>query len=57
MTPKLAWTALTRRAHALHPNELRKGHHSTHTHKDTQIVLINACIQNHKISNDSGRDA
>lgn len=33
MTPKLAWTACSRRALALHPNELGKGHRLTHTHK------------------------
>lgn len=33
MTPKLAWTACSRRALALHPNELGKGPRLTHTHK------------------------
>lgn len=62
MTPKLAWTALTQRAHVLHPNELGKGHPHTHTytHSETHAkhasVLINVCIHNHKFTNGSGRD-
>lgn len=59
MTPKLAWTALTRQPHVLHPNELEKGHLS-HTERHTQsgktcrIVLINACIHSYKFTNGSG---
>lgn len=46
MTPKLAWTALTRQAHALHPNEMGKGHPTMCT-----------CIRNHKFINGSGSEA
>lgn len=63
MTPKLGWTALTRRAHVLHPNELGKGHPYTQRMRLTprgkicRSVLINACIHNHKFTNGSGREA
>lgn len=51
MTPKLAWTALTRWAAVLHPNEPGKGH----TEKTCTSVLINAGKHNHEFINSSGQ--
>lgn len=62
MTPKVGWTALTRRAHVLHPNELEKGHPYTQREtitprgKINRSVIINACIHNDKFTNGSGRE-
>lgn len=60
MTPKLGRTVPAPPAHALHPNELEKGHPYTQAARLTQggrSVLINACIHNHKFTNGSGSEA
>lgn len=52
MTPKLARTACSRRARALHPNELGKGQRLTHMHACTRtqvdsdsLKCFNKCVR------------